>query len=198
MNRIDDAIVVDIPTLLRKGLLMWGKATPSTTLYGTAPNGERFSINYSADARGPRPHVRLLFVDCRGKVTDQKVDVVLTRPHLGGVCPWFWLDGKRARKLFLSPGASRFTTRAGMVYACRHLGRKKRTRLREEKWTRKHGVAFQIYKPPGMWNRTWQKKLAQWREIDRRAREAEGKRSEAQRAVRAGRADRDSGGKTSS
>jgi hypothetical protein len=172
MDMIDDAIAVDITHLLRKGFLTVGEATPQTTLNGIAPNGERYSFCFSADARGPRPHVRLLFVNCRGQVIDQRIDITLTRPHLGGACPWFVLNGRRTRKIYMPKGGEKFVTRHGLEYRCRHLGRRKRTKLRSDKFFLKWG-GIEVVRPHGMWPHTWEGKLAQLAAIKRREQEAQ-------------------------
>jgi hypothetical protein len=169
----EDCLSIDVPSLLRKGLLRWGKATPPTILDGRAPDGKKYSIMFSADTRGERPWVRLRFIDCRGKTVTQTIPMVVTHPHFGGACPWFFACGVRSRRLFLPPQQDAFLPRRawiGLTYRSRCLGRRGRAKLRLEKFQRKHGLYVEIIKPPRMWPRTWDALKGQQEHLKERAR----------------------------
>ena len=155
----DDCISIDVHALMRRGLLRWGEATPPMVLSGIAPDGKRYSIRFSADARKEHPHVRISFITAAGKTVHQVIPLVVTRPNFGGVCPWFFMNGVRARKLFLPPHQDAFMVRGawiGLTYMSKCLRPARRYRLRLDKFERKWPV-IEGARPSGMRHARWER-----------------------------------------
>jgi hypothetical protein len=155
----DDCVIIDAHALMRKGLLRWGEATPPLLLSGIAPDNKRYSIRFSADARKENPHVRISFISASGKPVHQVIPLVVTRPHFGGVCPWFFMNGVKARKLYLPPHQDAFMARQawiGLVYKSKYLRPAKRYRLRLDKFERKWPV-IEAARPSGMNRVRWER-----------------------------------------
>jgi hypothetical protein len=81
--------------------------------------------------------------------------------HNDGHRDWFYLDGRRARRLWLAPDEDWFRDRKslGLEYACRRMGRRRRERLRDERIVKRLGFGGQTVRPSGMRSSAWRAML---------------------------------------
>jgi hypothetical protein len=168
---------VDIAWMIRSG-----KATPGQWIsgslywnYGGEPAG---SISYVAnmeDASGSylRLNVWRGSGDDREHV-EQKIRLAFTEPHYGGrrwwmICPY---KGVRAAKLYLPNGGDRFASRQawGLAYQSQRVGHRDRAFEKLFRLQRKlgceQGYDSFIRRPKGMWNRTFERHLERFEELD--------------------------------
>jgi hypothetical protein len=160
---VEDCHVLDIRRLKRMGYL--GEHRRGRIEWG------KFGVDLEHNGRDS---LLIRFPDGRS----QRLRVVRVPMPLGGGMWMFHLGARRAFKLFLPPGGAAFGSKAGLGldHRSRHLSVRNRTKQREDKFFMKYG-AVEIMKPPGMWERTWRRKQAQWSAIRARSKTAEGPRS---------------------
>ena len=126
------------------------------------PGRERLELTYSNTRQGERKDVR------------QTVHLTHTVPNFGGkrwwmLCP---VSGRRVGKLYLPPGGDIFASRQAwrLGYQCqRDAARDKpfeRLFRLQKKLGCEEGWEQPIFKPKGMWERTWQRHLAEYRRLD--------------------------------
>jgi hypothetical protein len=135
---VEQCIALDVAEVTRGprvGRLTWSNAAPG------------FHVVYEV-----RPYeVVLTFPD--GVV--QTIGLWREEIHNGGHRTWFYLDGRRARRLWLAPDEDWFRDREslGLEYACRRMGRRKREGLRDERIVMRlgrPGLDGRIQKPTGL------------------------------------------------
>lgn len=108
-----------------------------------------------------------------------RIALTWTKPPYGGLRWWFLCPrtGRRCTKLFLPRGGHRFWSRQayGLGYACQRMSRESRLMWRARELHRQLGGDGRALgqasppKPPGMWRRTYAKKVDRWRAADERA-----------------------------
>ena len=126
------------------------------------PGRERLELTYSNTRQGERKDVR------------QTVHLTHTVPNYGGkrwwmLCP---VSGRRVGKLYLPPGGDIFASRQAwrLGYQCQRDAARDRPFERlfrlQRKLGCKQGWEQPIFKPKGMWERTWQRHLAEYWKLD--------------------------------
>jgi hypothetical protein len=80
--------------------------------------------------------------------------------HNGGHRTWFYLDGRRARRLWLAPDELWFRDREslGLEYACRRMGKRGRERLRDDRIVMRlgpPGLDGHLRRPTGLRSSAW-------------------------------------------
>lgn len=173
----DSALRIDLAWMLRteharegcriRGSLAWtcGGHDSGSIGYVAAmdePGQERLVLSYSNTRRGNREDMR------------QTVWLTHTEPNYGGkrwwmLCP---ISGRRVGKLYLPPGGDVFASRQAwrLGYQCQRDARRDRAFERLFRLQRKMGCEQgweqPIFKPKGMWERTWQRRLAEYWRLD--------------------------------
>lgn len=162
---VEDCLCLDLAALgtgLRRGEggLQWhiGGAVLLNaiwTLEGPDTGGALFCIRFG---RGNDP----------ARWAVQQLQLTSTQPHFGGGRWWFLCPatGRRARCLYLAPGARQFLSRQalGLSYRSERIGDYDRALARlwrvQEGLTASPGLGAPLVRPKGMWQRSWAKRLA--------------------------------------
>jgi len=170
-NRIDIAWMVRtghaIPGSLMTGSLSWS--------CGGSPAG---SISYEADMRdADNSELRLIYTRGTGAEREhvrQVVQLEYTEPHYGGrrwwmICPYRHI---RVAKLYLPNGGDRFAGRKAwrLAYNSQRVARRDRPfeamfRL-QRKLGCEEGWDNGIYRPKGMWQRTFERHWDRYEQLD--------------------------------
>jgi hypothetical protein len=162
---------------VRSGLL--GKATVTFS-----SSWEELTVELTIDTRGPGPG--FIELDYEERTADRELEAVryrvyldMTRPQFGGQRYWFICpgSGRRAAKLYLPYGGSRFLSRGAyrLGYACQREDRQSRLVRRARKLHRAIGGDGEALgqgppdKPIGMHWRTYERRLAAWEAAEERA-----------------------------
>jgi len=145
-----DCLALDLATMLRGprvGRLTWSNAAPG------------FHVVYEA-----RPYeVVLRFPN--GMV--QTIGLWREGIHNGGHRTWFYLEGRRARRLWLAPDEDWFRDHEslGLEYACRRMGRRRREARRNERIVKRLGFGGQTLSPRGARAAAWRAMLGRLEHI---------------------------------
>ena len=126
------------------------------------PGDERLELNDTNTRRGER------------KDEHQTIRLTFTQPHYGGkrwwmLCP---VSGRRVGKLYLPPGGDIFASRQAwrLGYQSQRDAHRDRPFERLFRLQRKlggpQGYEEPIFKPKGMWQRTWQRHLDEYWRLD--------------------------------
>jgi hypothetical protein len=143
----EQCLALDLATMSRGprvGNLTWKNAAPG------------FHVVYER-----RPYeVVLTFPD--GMI--QTIGLWREEIHNGGHRTWFYLKGRRARRLWLAPDEDWFRDREslGLEYACRCMGKRGRERLRDERIVKRlgpPGLDGRLRRPTGMRSAAWRAML---------------------------------------
>lgn len=174
---VESSLQIDLAWMLREGY-----AREGARLYGTLnwhcggqPSGwisyaaamdevrkERLLLAYTSTFQGERVERR------------QAVRLTHTVPNYGGkrwwmLCP---VSGHRVAKLYMPPGGDVFASRKAwrLGYQCQRDAARDRPFERLFKLQKRLGCAQgweqPIFKPKGMWGRTWQRYLAEYWRLD--------------------------------
>jgi len=176
----DSSLRIDLAWMLRtgrakEGSAIWGSLSwsrgdqPSGSIGYRAlmdePGEERLELSYTRGSGEDREEVR------------QTVRLCFTVPHYGGkrwwmICPY---RGIRVGKLYLPPGGDRFASRQAwrLGYHIQRVARLDRAGERLHRFQRKLGCdvglgAFPT-RPKGMWQRTWERHLERYWELEEAA-----------------------------
>ncbi len=168
---------VDIAWMIRTGRAVPGSIISGILTWniGGEPAG---SISYTADMRDPeRADLRLSYT--RGEANQreqvkQTVRLVYTEPNYGGrrwwlVCPY---RHKRVGKLYMPNGGDRFAGRTAwrLGYRSQRVAHGDRAFEKLFRLQRKlgspQGWEAGLYRPRGMWNRTFERHLDRYYELD--------------------------------
>lgn len=176
----DASLRVDLAWMLRTGHAKEG-AWLSGNLYWTCGGEPSGSISYQAIMHQPG-NERLELSYTRGSGDDredvrQTVRLCSTRPHFGGkrwwmICPY---RGIRVGKLYLPPGGDRFASRQAwrLGYHCQRIAKDDRASERLFRFQRKLGGEAGLgafpHRPKGMWQRTWERQLERYWQLDEAA-----------------------------
>lgn len=173
----DSSLRIDLAWMLRtrraregficSGSLHWtcgGRDTGSISYRAVMnePGMERLELTYSNMRGGERREVR------------QTIHLTHSLPNFGGkrwwmLCP---VNGQRVGKLYLPPGGDIFASRQAwrLGYQCQRDASRDRPFERLFRLQRKLGCTQgweqPIFKPKGMWERTWQRHLAEYWKLD--------------------------------
>jgi hypothetical protein len=171
---------IDLAWMLRTGRAKEGAwfAGSLNWTWGDRPAG---SIGYEAIMHQPGEE-RLELAYTRGKGDDaervkQTVRLCFTRPNYGGkrwwmICPY---RGIRVGKLYLPPGGDRFASRQAwrLGYHIQRVAPHERASERLFRLQRKlggdQGLAALPRRPKGMWQRTWERHLERYWELEEAA-----------------------------
>tara|TARA_R110001599_G_scaffold193040_1_gene388719 strand:- start:3937 stop:4575 length:639 start_codon:yes stop_codon:yes gene_type:complete len=173
----DMSLRIDIAWMLRTrkavpGSIVWGGLNWRC---GGNPSG---SISYTADMVDPE-HSRLDLSYTRGsgdnaKKVEQCIWLHYTQPHFGGkrwwmTCPY---KGIRVGKLYLPNGGDRFASRQAwrLGYHSQRVAHRDRAFEKLFRLQRKldspTGFETPLYRPKGMWQRTYDKHLERYWELN--------------------------------
>lgn len=176
----DASLRIDLAWMFRtgrakEGSVLWGSLSWSC---GGQPSGW---ISYQAimDAPGEE-RLELSYTRGRGDGAEQVKQTVRlssTRPNYGGkrwwmICPY---RGIRAGKLYLPPGGDRFASRQAwrLGYQIQRVARHDRASERLFRLQRKlgsdQGLGAFPSRPKGMWQRTWERHLERYWELEEAA-----------------------------
>ena len=163
-------------------MIRTGKATPGQWIsgslswsFGGQPAG---SISYVANMEDPQDsYLRLNFWRGSGddrEQVEQKVRLVFTEPNYGGrrwwmICPY---KGIRVAKLYMPNGGDRFASRKAwrLAYNSQRVAHRDRPFEKLFRLQRKlgcpQGFDSYIWKPKGMWQRTFDRHLERFEQLD--------------------------------
>ncbi len=173
----DSSLRIDLAWMLRTGRARDGAHTWGS-LRWTCGGQDVGSIGYAAKLHEVgQERLELVFARTwRGERTEIRQTVWLTgtRPHYGGkrwwmLCP---VNGHRVGKLYLPSGGDIFASRKAwrLGYQSQRNAPHDRAFERLFRLQRKlgceQGFEQPIFKPKGMWERTWQRHLAEYQELD--------------------------------
>ena len=173
----DSSLRIDLAWMLRTwrarvGAHTWG------SLHWTCGGQDAGSIGYAAKLHEPgRERLELFFDRMRHgerNETRQTVRLTDTRPQYGGkrwwmLCP---VTGHRVGKLYLPSGGDIFASRKAwrLSYQSQRNAPHDRAFERlfrlQKKLGCEQGFERPILKPKGMWERTWQRHLAEYQALD--------------------------------
>lgn len=173
----DVSFRIDLAWMLRTGLAREGSHI-SGTLRWTCRGEPSGSITYTAIMHQPGEE-RLELSYTRGSGDEQEqvrqtVRLCHTVPHYGGkrwwlICPFRHI---RVGKLYLPPGGDRFASRKvwRLAYQCQRDAARDRpfeqlARL-QKKVGSEQGWETPLIRPKGMWNRTFERHLQRYWELD--------------------------------
>ena len=169
---------IDLAWMLRRGLAKDGTSQAGTLSWSC--NGSRSgSIGYHALMHEPGCE-RLKLAYTRGKGDDpesvrQTIQLTFTQPNYGGkrwwmICPY---QGVRVGKLYSPPGGDRFASRKAWRLGYQSQRDTARDRPFEKlfrlqkKLGCEQGWGNYPRRPKGMWQRTYERHLAEYLELDR-------------------------------
>lgn len=173
----DASLRIDLPWLLRtgragegawiSGSLSWNRGGKEVGSIGYQaimhePSEERLELSYMRGSGDEREQVR------------QTVRLCFTVPHFGGkrwwmICPY---RGIRVGKLYLPPGGDRFASRQAwrLGYHIQRVTKRDRASERLFRLQRKLGCDLGVdnwpRRPKGMWQRTFDRHMEQYEELD--------------------------------
>jgi hypothetical protein len=156
-TRVEQCHVIDAARWQREGILHPGS---------TSSRPPVFCVGYRVDAIDMSiPRVHLMY-SIKQQRFEYPVNLLTTRPHLGGLRWWFvcLLCERRAQKLYLPPDADRFGCRTchNLSYASRSYTAKNRSMERARKIQVRLGGSASLFdrfpaKPKRMWSKTYQR-----------------------------------------
>ncbi len=175
---VEDGLTIDLGLMLRRGWVKDG-ATGAGTLSWSS-RGERVaSIGHRYDFTDP-DQARLTLIYTRTpsnglpEKVEQRIRLTYTRPTYGGrrwwmICPH---RGRRVAKLHIPPGGDRFASRLAwrLPYQSQRSARRDRVFDRLFRLQRKlgspEGWEAGLWRPKGMWNRTYERHLEHYWQLD--------------------------------
>lgn len=173
----DSSLRIDLAWMLRTGRAREGSEL-SGSLEWTCGGKAAGSIGYQAIMSEPwRERLELTYTNTRGgeqKEVRQTVHLTHSLPNYGGkrwwmLCP---VSGRRVAKLYLPPGGDIFASRQAwrLGYQCQRDASRDRPfeklfRL-QKRLGCPQGWDAGIYRPKGMWHRTFERHLERYWELD--------------------------------
>lgn len=173
----DSSLFVDLAWMLRTGRAREGAFYRGSLSWEC--RGQRTgSIGYIAAMEEPdQEHLELIFTNTRNgerKEMRQLVGLTYTVPHFGGKRWWMHcpINGQRVGKLYLPPGGDVFASRQAwrLGYQSQRDAPRDRPFERlfrlQKKLGCEQGWGQPIFKPKGMWDRTWQRHFEEFCELN--------------------------------
>lgn len=175
----DASLRIDLAWMLRTGHARNGCDTRGTLCWscGGEPSG---SISYLAGMATPgEERLELTYTRGNGENREQvhqTIELSHTRPHFGGKRWWMICPYRRVRagKLYLPPGGDRFASRQAwrLGYNSQRIAERDRpfeTLFRlQKKLGCQQGWEAGLFRPKGMWRRTFERHLDRYWELDER------------------------------
>ena len=175
---VNSSLRIDLAWMLRTGQAGEGSHIRGS-LHWTCGGRDSGSIGYAAKMHEPgQERLELTFTNTRQGEREQMrqtVRLTHTLPNYGGkrwwmLCP---VNGQRVGKLYLPPGGDIFASRKAWRLGYQSQRDAPRDRVFErlfrlqKKLGCTEGWEQPIFKPKGMWDRTWQRHIAEYWELDR-------------------------------
>lgn len=175
----NEALTIDFARMIRTDRAVPGKYVQGS-LHWTCRGEPSGNISYDCDMRDPDNALLTLLFTTTNPQTGEKqghvqhVRLTYTRPHYGGKRWWMHcpINGERIGKLYCPTGAKKFASRKawGIAYYSQRIAKDEQPfealfalqrRLGcEQGWERP------IYRPKGMWQRTYAKYERRYWELD--------------------------------
>jgi hypothetical protein len=175
---VEDGLTVDLGLMLRRGWARRGASGAGTLSW--SHNGELYcSISHRYDLTDPdNAHLTLTYTRTRRGEKPTKVEQHIrlswTRPNYGGRRWWMLCpsNGKRVAKLHMPPGGDQFASRSAwrLPYGSQQSAHRDRPFDRLFRLQRKlgspEGWEAGLWRPKGMWNRTYERHLEHYWQLD--------------------------------
>ena len=153
---VEDGLTLDLGRLIGSGHVRPGNHVSGTLTWTNTRTGEHVaSIGFEACLLGPdRSWMRLHYTTTRRQdgskvASDYRAQLETTRPRFGGLRWWFIcpLTGRRAAKLHLPNGATRFACRQAyrLAYRSQRETALDRSRSRQARLHRKLGTDYDTF-----------------------------------------------------
>jgi hypothetical protein len=175
---VEDGLTIDLPLMLRQRWVRDG-AWGSGNLHWSCNGTRTASIGHRYDLSDPTAaSLTLIFTwTPRGgepQQVEQRIALVSTTPNYGGrrwwmLCP---LTGRRVAKLHLPPGGGKFACRKAwrLPYRSQRAAHRDRPFEKLFRLQRKlgshEGWEAGLFRPKGMWRRTYERHLERYWELD--------------------------------
>jgi hypothetical protein len=173
----DASLRIDLAWMMRNGRAKEGEHIHGTLSWscGGEPSGR---IGYAAIMDEPgEEQLKLTFTRGSGAEREdvqQTIRLCYTMPHYGGKRWWMLCPYRHIRvgKLYLPPGGDRFASREAwrLGYQCQRAAPRDRAFDRlfrlQKKLGSLEGWEAGLYRPKGMWNRTFERHLERYWELD--------------------------------
>jgi hypothetical protein len=177
---VEDGLTVDLGLILRRGWAKDGASGAGTLSWSS--RGERVaSIGHRYDLTDPdHAHLTLIYTRTPSngppEKVEQRIRLTYTRPTYGGrrwwmICPY---SGRRVAKLHIPPGGDRFASRLAwrLPYQSQRSAHCDRVFDCLFKLQRKlgspEGWEAGLWRPKGMWRRTYERHWERYCELDYR------------------------------
>ncbi len=176
---VEDGLTVNLPLMFRESWIRDGGSSTSGRLTWSR-NGNTFAkIGYSYSLMNHEnawlelTYTRTRYGEEPTKV-EQRVRLTATQPNYGGrrwwmICPF---TGKRVAKLHMPSGGDKFASREAwrLGYRSQRVAHRDRAFEQLFRLQRKlgcdEGWEAGLYRPKGMWNRTFERHLDRYYELD--------------------------------
>ena len=176
---VEDGLTIDLPMMMQRGWVCNGGAKYRGSLNWTTNGQERATVSYGYSMVDPEAaYIELRYTRSPyGREPEkvvQRITLVATVPNYGGrrwwmICPY---SGKRATKLYMPPGGDRFAGRAAwrLGYRSQRIAHRDRPFEKLFRLQRKIGSSegweAGLYRPKGMWSRTFERHWERYWELD--------------------------------
>ncbi|MEN3976446.1 hypothetical protein [Emcibacter sp. SYSU 3D8] len=175
---VESGLTISLPWLIRRGGMVSGGGGSGTVTWST--NGQQTSsIGYSYGMWEPDfPWMELRFTctpyGSEPRSANQRISLTCTRPNYGGRRWWMLCPqtNKRVLKLHLPPGGDKFLSREawGLGYRSQRVSHSERTLEKlfklQQKLGGEPGWDRGLPRPKGMWQRTYDRHLDRYDELD--------------------------------
>jgi hypothetical protein len=175
---VEDGLTVALGLMLRRGWVRDG-ASGTSTLVWSSRGKSVATIGYRFDLTDPdNAHLTLFYTrtpsDGSPQKVEQRIRLTWTQPTYGGrrwwlICPF---SGRRVGKLHLPPGGVKFASRLAwrLPYRSQRSAHRDRPFDRLFRLQRKlgspEGWEAGLWRPKGMWNRTYERHLERYSQLD--------------------------------
>ncbi len=176
---VEDGLTISLPLMMQRGWIKAGCRRDYGSLTWSTNGHERATVNYSYDMTDPQcSFIRLKYTRTPygkdAEKVEQLIRLTTTEPHYGGrrwwmICPY---SGKQATKLYMPPGGDRFAGRAAwrLGYRSQRVAHNDRPFEKLFRLQRKlggdEGWEAGLFRPKGMWQRTYEAHLDHYLELD--------------------------------
>ena len=176
---VEDGLTIDLPLMMQRGWVCNGGAKYHGSLKWTTNGQKRATVSYGYSMVDPAAaYIELRYTRSPyGREPEkvvQRITLVATVPNYGGrrwwmICPY---SGKRATKLYMPLGGDRFAGRAAwrLGYRSQRVAHRDRPFEKLSRLQRKIGSSegweAGLYRPKGMWSRTFERHWERYWELD--------------------------------